>query len=203
MKDHAVPSAASIGQHARVADGGLGPQPGNDSPGHWLTQSKGTLAGMTQFLGTHENRRDGKGRVSIPASFRAALRGPDGTARLILRPSHKYDCIEGWPAAAFHAMAAPLDEMPTFDDDEENLALSLYAEATEHEPDKEGRIVLPADLAAHAALVEAVAFIGVGKHFQIWEPEAGRRRIAEARAAARDRHLTLRAARPAKPEPSA
>jgi MraZ protein len=151
---------------------------------------------MTQFLGTHENRRDGKGRVSIPAPFRLALRGPDGTARLILRPSHKYDCIEGWPASAFHAMAAPLDELPTFDDDEENLALSLYAEATEHEPDKEGRIVLPGDLVAHANLTEAVAFIGVGRHFQIWEPEAGRRRIAEAKLAARDRRLTLRSTTP-------
>lgn len=149
---------------------------------------------MTQFMGTHENRRDGKGRVSIPAPFRAALRGPDGIARLILRPSHKYDCIEGWAAGAFHAMAAPLEDMPTFDDDEENLALSLYGEATEHEPDREGRIVLSNDFAAHAKVGELVAFIGVGRHFQIWEPEAGRRRLAEARLAARDRHLTLRGA---------
>jgi MraZ protein len=147
---------------------------------------------MTQFLGTHENRRDGKGRVSIPATFRNALRGPDGGTRMILRPSHKYHCIEGWPFAAFHAIAQPLDELPTFGDDEDDLALSLYAEATEAEPDKEGRIVLPAELVRHANLGETVAFIGAGRHFQIWEPEAGRRRIEDARAAARDRRLTLR-----------
>jgi MraZ protein len=172
-----------------------------DAPNVGRQRKQGTQAVMTQFMGTHENRRDGKGRVSIPAPFRAALRGPDGTARLILRPSHKYDCIEGWSASAFHAMAAPLGDMPTFDDDEENLALSLYAEATEHEPDREGRIVLPGDLAVHAGLGEMVAFIGVGRHFQIWEPEAGRRRIAEARLAARDRRLTLRGAGP-QPETS-
>lgn len=153
-------------------------------------------------MGTHENRRDGKGRVSIPAPFRAALRGPDGTARLILRPSHKFACLEGWPTDAFHAMAAPLDDMATFDADEEDLALSVYADAAEYEPDREGRIVLPADMAAFANIADNVAFIGAGRHFQIWEPAAGRQRIQDARSATREKNLTLRR-NAARPEPAA
>ena len=71
-------------------------------------------AGMSQFLGTHTNRLDAKGRVSIPAPFRAALRPAAEGAPLVLRPSHKHPCVEGWPAAAFQALAAPLDELDMF-----------------------------------------------------------------------------------------
>ena len=64
-----------------------------------------------QFLGTHQNRLDAKGRVSVPAAFRAALKAgneANGT-HLVLRPSHQHPCIEAWPAAVFEALAEPLN----------------------------------------------------------------------------------------------
>ena len=140
---------------------------------------------MTQLLGTHTNRLDAKGRVSIPAQFRSALKNGDGSGALILRPSHKYPCLEGWPVATFHALASSMQHMPTLGDDQEDLAFALYGDATPLEPDREGRIVLPAELAAHAGLKDAVRFVGLSSHFQIWEPEAAERRRAEARARAR------------------
>ena len=66
---------------------------------------------MTHFLGTHQNRLDAKGRVSVPAPFRAALRrrwrhrNGNGT-HLVLRPSHQHPCIEAWPAAEFRGAVA-------------------------------------------------------------------------------------------------
>jgi MraZ protein len=147
---------------------------------------------MTQFLGTHTNRLDAKGRVSIPAPFRAALRGEDGgPARLVLRPSHKHACVEGWPEAAFQALAKPLDALDMFGEAHDDLAAVLYADAYPMESDKEGRIVLPDMLVAHAGLSEQVVFMGLGRIFQIWEPAAAERRRAEARERARSRALTL------------
>jgi MraZ protein len=140
---------------------------------------------MTQFLGTHTNRLDAKGRVSIPAPFRTALKDADGNVSLILRPSHKHICIEGWPIAAFNALAESMRHMPTFSDDQEDLALALYGEVSQLEPDREGRIVLPDELVMHANLKDAVCFIGLSAHFQIWEPEAAAHRRAEAKARAR------------------
>ena len=146
---------------------------------------------MTQFLGTHKNRLDAKGRVSIPAPFRALLK-PDGasTAPLVLRPSHKHACIEGWPPSAFQALARPLDEMETFSEAHDDLATAIYADAWPVEADKDGRIVLPDDLIGHAGLSDAVEFLGKGSIFEIWEPAAAARRRAEARE--RSRTLTLR-----------
>lgn len=140
---------------------------------------------MTQFLGTHTNRLDAKGRVSIPAPFRAALKDADGNATLILRPSHKHSCIEGWPIATFNALAESMRHMRTFSDDQEDLAFALYGEVTQVEPDREGRIVLPDELVMYANLKDAVRFIGLSVHFQVWEPEAAERRRAEAKARAR------------------
>lgn len=147
---------------------------------------------MTHFLGTHTNRLDAKGRVSIPAPFRAALRPEGGgNAALVLRPSHKHPCVEGWPEAVFQALAKPLDSLDMFSEAHDDLAAALYADAYPMEADKEGRIVLPDSLVAHANLSEMVVFMGLGRTFQIWEPEAAERRRVEARERARSRGLTL------------
>jgi MraZ protein len=157
---------------------------------------------MSQFLGTHLNRLDAKGRVSIPAAFRASLRAGGGAASLVLRPSHKHPCIEAWPEHVFQALATPLEALNLFSEEHDDLAAAVYADAYPLEADKEGRIVLPDSLALHAGLADAVVFMGLGRTFQIWEPAAAERRRAEARERARVRGLTLPGAHPA-PEPRA
>ncbi len=148
---------------------------------------------MSQFLGTHQNRLDSKGRVSVPAPFRTALRQGNETApaALILRRSHKHPCIEAWPAAVFHALAGPVDRMDLFSEDMDDLTTALYADAWPVEADKDGRIILPDSLVLHAGLTDTVAFMGQGRLFHIWEPDAAARRTAEARERARSRGLTL------------
>ena len=174
---------------------------------HWLTigRREHPQGRMTHFLGTHQNRLDAKGRVSVPAPFRAALRalangraGGNGedTAALVLRPSHKHPCIEGWPAASFHALAEPLERLDMFGEDHDDLAAAIYADAHPLEADREGRIVLPDALVAHANLSDTVVFMGLGRLFQIWEPQAAERRRLEARERARNARLTLPAGGP-------
>ncbi len=59
-----------------------------------------------------------------------------------------------------------------FSADQDDLTTALYADAWPVEPDKEGRIVVPDSLVQHAGLTESVVFMGLGRLFQIWEPEA-------------------------------
>jgi MraZ protein len=144
---------------------------------------------MTQFLGSHQNKLDAKGRVSVPAPFRSVLRDSgdiNGTGvQLVLRPSHFHACIEAWPASKFADLAAPLEQLSPLSEDHEDFAASLFADAFQVEADKEGRILIPDQLAAHAGLTEAVVFMGLGNIFQIWEPAAAERRRAEARTRVR------------------
>ena len=145
---------------------------------------------MADFIGTHQGKLDAKGRVSVPASFRAALKAKSATGNtsptapspLVLRPSHKFPCLEGWTEQAFDGLAAHLDKLAEFSAEHADLATALYSEAVRLEADKEGRIVLPAELVAHAGLGEAgVVFMGTGKTFEIWDPAAADRRKAEAK----------------------
>ncbi|MBV9784743.1 MAG: division/cell wall cluster transcriptional repressor MraZ [Acidisphaera sp.] len=145
---------------------------------------------MSHFLGTHQNRLDAKGRVSVPAPFRNALKLQEESA-LVLRPSHKHPCIEAWPAAVFHTLATPLDRLDLFSEAHDDLAAALYADAFPVDADKEGRIILPEPLTAHAGLSDSVVFMGLGRIFQIWEPAAAELRRAKARERAREGRLTL------------
>ncbi len=163
---------------------------------------------MNQFLGTHQNRLDAKGRVSVPAPFRTVLKSQNGgngtpaaTTQLVLRPSHQHPCIEAWPPAEFHGLAQSLNRYELFSPEHDDMAAALYAEAYPVESDKEGRIILPEQLVAHAGLTESVVFMGLGRIFQIWEPAAAERRRAEARERARARGFTLQAP-PAAPRPA-
>jgi MraZ protein len=46
--------------------------------------------------------------------------------------------------------------------------------------DAEGRVGLTEPLKNHAEIKEAVAFVGLGHKFQIWEPDRFRAQLAEA-----------------------
>jgi MraZ protein len=152
---------------------------------------RGVSGQMTQFMGTHQNRLDAKGRVSIPAPLRNQIKNGDGIVTLVLCPSHKHPCIECWPLDAFEALSAPLQMLDTFSEEHDDLATTLFADAHTVESDKEGRIVVPEVLKQHAGLTENVVFMGLGRTFQIWEPAAAERRRAEARERARVRAYTL------------
>lgn len=146
---------------------------------------------MSHFLGTHQNRLDAKGRVSVPASFRAALRRDGEAIGIVLLPSHKHPCIEVWPLPVFNALESNLEGLAVFSDIHDDMATALYADAHPLEADKEGRVLLPENLVRHAGLIDSVVFMGLGKTFQIWEPAAADRRRLEAREGARIRGLTL------------
>jgi MraZ protein len=150
---------------------------------------------MTHFLGSHLNRLDAKGRVSVPAAFRTALRAfsaaTEGSVSMILRPSHKYPCLEAWPQAVFDKLAQQLDRYEMFSPEYDNLAATIYADAYPVESDREGRIILNETMTSHAGISDNVTFMGTGRIFQIWEPEAAKQRAAEARQNVNASGLTL------------
>jgi len=138
---------------------------------------------MDQFLGSHVNRLDAKGRISIPAPFRAVLKSTQSSAAIVLRRSHLHPCIDVWPLAMLDASKARLALMDMLDPAYDDIAARLFGDSQPAEPDKEGRIVVPARYLQHAAITDAVTLTGRGTYFQIWEPEAAERRLAAVYAA--------------------
>lgn len=136
---------------------------------------------MALFLSTSVNKIDKKGRVSVPAGFRAALEG-EPFSGIVLIPSQTHDCLEGFAYSAMQEIARRLDEFDMFSTDQDDIATSVFGEAQQLAFDGEGRIMLPAELMARANISDQAVFVGLGAKFQIWSPE----KYEDRRRAARD-----------------
>ena len=126
---------------------------------------------MSLFLSSYENRLDSKGRISVPASFRASLNN-DRFAGIVLYRSFTHNCIEGLSMTRMEQLAAATDKMGVFDNSLDDLSALLFADARPLAFDVTGRIVIPNDLLKHANIHDTALFVGRGNSFQIWNPDA-------------------------------
>ncbi|MDO8534547.1 MAG: division/cell wall cluster transcriptional repressor MraZ [Xanthobacteraceae bacterium] len=134
---------------------------------------------MDRFVATYMMRLDAKGRVSIPASFRAVL-ARDGYQGLYCQPAPGRPALDAGGNALIAEIEALMNRFPPYSEQREELAAALYGRSETLKIDSEGRIVLTETLKAHAQLKDAVAFVGLGHKFQIWEPERFRTHLEEA-----------------------
>ena len=144
---------------------------------------------MALFLSTFVNKVDRKGRVSVPATFRAALAGQSFNGIIAFR-SFKLPALEASGIDRMEEMSARVDALNVFSEDRDALS-SIFADAQQLAFDGEGRIVLPESLCQFAGIHESAAFVGLGRTFQIWEPERFTRHQQELRERARQQGTTL------------
>ena len=109
---------------------------------------------MDRFVSNVVLRLDSKGRVSIPASFRAVL-NRDGFEGLYCYPALDQPAID----AGGNALMAEIETLKV---------------------DGEGRVMLTGQFKEYAGITDSVAFVGLGHKFQIWEPGRFRSELAEA-----------------------
>ncbi|MBI5163966.1 MAG: division/cell wall cluster transcriptional repressor MraZ [Magnetospirillum sp.] len=152
---------------------------------------------MGLFLSTIVNKVDRKGRVSVPATFRAAVAGQAFQGVVCYR-GFTGACIEGSGMDYMERLSESAQELAAFSAEQEDLTSLIFADSRPLAWDPEGRIVLPEDIIAHANLSEFAAFVGKGPTFQIWEPEAYKALEAEIRARAAQNRPVV----PLKPRPS-
>lgn len=145
---------------------------------------------MALFLSTTINKLDKKGRVSVPAPFRAAL-GGEGQSQVVLFRSPHHGALEGFAPKFMDEISARLNNFDMFSETQDDLATTIFGEAVPLSIDDTGRIVLPQNMIEHAGLAEEVAFVGLGQKFQIWSPQALEARQAEARQNVKAKGLTL------------
>lgn len=145
---------------------------------------------MALFLSTHTNKVDAKGRVSVPAGFRATLVGQDFPGVVVI-PSNKFPALEGFDMAMIQEISARLDKFDLFSDTQDDLAATIFANATPLSFDDTGRIGLPKELLAHANITDSAVFVGLGNKFQIWEPGAYALRRSEAMQNVQSKKLTI------------
>ena len=159
---------------------------------------------MALFFSKSVNKIDGKGRVSLPANFRAAL-GTEISDGVAIMPALRDDgCLEGFGMSRVAQYAEALEHLNPQSEERAALEMMVLSEIRILQVDNEGRIVLPEDLRAHAGMTDQAVFAGLGKTFQIWSPAAYAARLGDARQLARKSiHLIdWNGAKPAPPQGS-
>ena len=147
---------------------------------------------MDRFVSNFSNRLDAKGRVSIPASFRAILL-KDGRSELFIHPSLDQPALDAGGLALMREIDLLLESMPPCSAERDSLSTALLGTSESLKLDAEGRVVLTESLKVHAGISDQVAFVGLGAKFQLWEPERFRARLADAQDKARELRRRLAA----------
>jgi MraZ protein len=145
--------------------------------GRWADRA--ARSEMDRFVSHHVLRLDAKGRVSVPASFRAVL-ARDGFDGLYCHPALDRPAIDAGGNALLSEIEALIAGFPLYSQEREQFSLALYGTSETLKIDGEGRVVLTDAYKAHAGITEAVIFVGLGHKFRIWEPGRFRAELAEA-----------------------
>ena len=134
---------------------------------------------MDLFVSNYTLRLDAKGRVSIPAPYRAVL-ARDGFEGLYCYPTFDRPALDAGGNALLKEIESLVGRFPPYSDEREDFSAALYGTSDTLKIDGEGRVILSESLKTHAGIAEVVAFVGLGHKFQIWEPERFRAQLAEA-----------------------
>jgi MraZ protein len=134
---------------------------------------------MDRFVSHYLLRLDAKGRVSIPAPFRAVLKR-DGFTGLYCCPALDRPALDAGGNALIAENETLIASLSPASPERDRLSLSLYGTSETLKIDREGRVTLTETLKAHAGITDAVTFVGLGHKFQIWEPNRFRAELAAA-----------------------
>ncbi len=117
------------------------------------------------FMSEYNHTIDAKGRLIIPSKFREVLgeefvvsKGMDG-------------CLFVYANEDWNAFEQKLTSLPLINKEARKFARFFLAGAAQVELDKQGRILLPAQLREFAGLDKDVVLVGVGSRIEIWSKD--------------------------------
>ncbi len=117
------------------------------------------------FTGEYRHSVDGKGRVAVPARFRGQLADGAFVTRWI------DECLGIFPREAWDAFAAKVAALPVTNASARTFSRFVFSGAFEIELDRQGRLVVPANLRDWAGLEGEAVVVGSRDHIELWAPD--------------------------------
>ncbi|WP_341749039.1 division/cell wall cluster transcriptional repressor MraZ [Candidatus Tisiphia endosymbiont of Sialis lutaria] len=146
---------------------------------------------MNIFLSKYINNLDKKGRVSVPAIYRAALSSQSFNG-VIVYPSFRNKCIEACSLKRLEELSQMIQTLDPYSEERDAFETIILGEAIQLAFDGEGRVILPKSLIEHSDISEQVCFVGKGLVFEIWQPQNFETYLSSARQIAQNNRLTLK-----------
>jgi MraZ protein len=132
------------------------------------------------LLGEYDHTLDDKNRLTLPAKLRAELgeevvitRGLDG-------------CLFVYSKASFEVLADRVRTLDPFRPETRTMQRYFFSGAPPVELDRQGRMVIPANLLATAGIVREVTVAGMYDHLEIWDRAVWRKQLEQAEGSAED-----------------
>jgi MraZ protein len=116
------------------------------------------------FLGAFVHTIDGKGRLTVPAKFRADLAAGLVVTRGIDR------CLAVYPMEEWERLAEKVSALPMTDRRARAFRRLVFADAADAIPDKQGRVLIPPRLREYAGLDGDVVVTGLDTFIEVWNP---------------------------------
>ncbi|MFD1157422.1 division/cell wall cluster transcriptional repressor MraZ [Roseovarius aestuarii] len=130
---------------------------------------------VLSFRGEFNQKVDGKGRMSIPADFRAVL--ADGDPRcpdhplprlVVLHGPHLKNCLHAYTIEDMAEIEAGIRRLKRGSPERKRASRLILGKSWETEIDKDGRIVLPQRLRQQIGLEGEATMAAMGDYFEIW-----------------------------------
>jgi MraZ protein len=123
------------------------------------------------FVGRYEHSLDTKGRVILPAKFRAAFEHGGYLTE------NREGCLALWTPGEFERQMAGMQERAVAGRANRNRARLWAATSHEVEIDRQGRMAIPVHLREFAALGGDVLVHGAIDRVELWDPGAWEERV--------------------------
>lgn len=118
------------------------------------------------FQGEFNNLIDPKGRASIPAKFRDVLVDSYGDEQLMITKNFEGG-LSAYPVSSWRKIVSRIQETPASQEKNATIRL-MVAPATECPFDKQGRILIPPALRAHAGLEKEIVVVGMFEKIDLY-----------------------------------
>jgi MraZ protein len=114
---------------------------------------------------------DKKGRLAIPAKYRAHLTNNSET-KIVITKDPQYPSLKVYPESQWHEISNKLESLQGLDPIVRNLQWTILGNASvlEFDPSSRMLVLIPSDLRKYADILDQkqISLIGMGNKFEVW-----------------------------------
>lgn len=117
------------------------------------------------FIGEYQHTLDTKSRLIIPSKFR------DDLGELFVMTKGLDNCLFVYPRGEWIDLENKLKELPLTNREARAFVRFFFSGASESTLDKQGRVLIPANLRQHSKAKKEMVIIGLASRLEIWSKE--------------------------------
>ncbi len=121
------------------------------------------------YFGEFRGKTDQQGRIVIPAKLRTLI--SSGKNSLVYLIKGLENCLFLFSEKEWTNQSTKLKELPFTKGDPRTFTRLFFSGAFQSSVDKQGRILIPANLLEYAGIRENIVIIGAGTRIELWDED--------------------------------